>query len=60
MKRWTVRRKDGGWGVFDRGVWSDQFDTLTEAHTWATQCAVADTLYSPGGLTLLRILKGRC
>lgn len=56
-KRWTVRKRHGRWAVYDRDVCWDHFDTLTEAHTWATQCAISDTLHSPGGLTLLRYLQ---
>lgn len=50
-RRWSVRRVGDSWGVFDRGVWADVFPTLVEAHTWATQCAVAAEVYQPGGLT---------
>lgn len=56
--RWQVRQVvPGRWGVFDNGSWQDVFDTLSEAHTYATQLAVADELFSPGGLTYLRALK---
>jgi len=51
--RWSVRKRNGGWRVYDRGYWHDMFNTLPEAHTYATQCAVADKLYEPGGLTWL-------
>jgi hypothetical protein len=53
MKRWAIDKKNGRWRVLDRGIWHDSFDTLKDAHTYATQCAVADELYSPGGLTCL-------
>jgi hypothetical protein len=55
--RWSVRKRDGQWRVYDRGFWHDSFDTLVDAHTYATQCAVADVLYEPGGLTWLRKLE---
>lgn len=54
--RWTVKKYHGKWSVFDRGVRCDDFDTLEEAHTWATCNAVADVLYAPGGLTCLKNL----
>lgn len=60
MKRWTVAKRAGQWCVFDRGIMWDQFPDLDSAHTWATQNAVADVLYEPGGLTLLTILKRGC
>lgn len=57
MKRWSVRKVNGTWRVFDRGIWHDSFDSLPAAHTYATQCAVADEIYEPGGLTRLSILR---
>lgn len=52
--RWTVRKHGDRWKIIDpRGCWVATFDTLTEAHTEATQNAAAETLYSPGGLTRL-------
>jgi hypothetical protein len=51
--RWSVRKKGDQWRVYDRQWWHDTFDTLEEAHTYAMQCAVADVLYEPGGLTRL-------
>lgn len=59
MTRWTVAKYRDKWSVFDRGVRCDDFDTLEEAHTWATCNAVADVLYAPGGLTCLRRLQRR-
>lgn len=59
MTRWTVKKKNGYWTVFDRGIAWDCFNTLDEAHTWATCNAVADVLYAPGGLTCLRRLQRR-
>lgn len=59
MTRWSVVKRDGRWRVLDRGQWSCTFDSLEEAHTWATQCAVADRLYAPGGLSLLAMLYGK-
>lgn len=56
-RRWTVRKRDGRWRVYDNGVWSETFDTLPEAHTEATCHAVADILYTPGGLTLLAEMR---
>lgn len=58
-KRWTVRKRHGRWAVYDNGICWDRFDTLQTAHTWATQNAVSDTLYAPGGLTLLKYLQGK-
>jgi hypothetical protein len=58
-KPWTVKKRAGTWRVYDRGVWHDTFDTLEEAHTYATQNAVADALYQPGGLSLLAEMKGQ-
>ena len=50
--RWSVCKRDGHWRVYQGdAVWNDTFDTLADAHTWATQCAVADRVYEPGGLT---------
>lgn len=59
VPRWSVVKRDGRWRVLDRGVWSDTFDSLEEAHTWATQNAVADVLYRPGGLSWLAWFKER-
>lgn len=55
--RWTVRKVNNRWRVYDRGVWHDSFPTLPEAHTYATASAIADVLYAPGGLTCLTQLK---
>lgn len=57
MKRWRVCKRHGAWRIYDRGTWWDTYNTLTEAHTVATQNAVADTLYQPGGLTLLEEMR---
>lgn len=57
MMRWTVCKRDGRWRVLDRGVWWDTFDTLEEAHSYATENAAADILFKPGGLSLLALLK---
>lgn len=57
IPRWTIKKRDGQWRVYDRGVWVETFNTLQEAHTEATRNAVADILYQPGGLTLLAELK---
>lgn len=54
--RWTVKKKNGYWVVFDRGVAWDCYTTLEEAHSVATRNAVADELYAPGGLTCLKNL----
>jgi hypothetical protein len=56
-KRWTVKKKNHYWVVFDRGVAWDCYDNLAAAHTLATQNAVADVLYAEGGLTCLLELK---
>lgn len=55
-KRWSIRYRGEQWRVYDRDCWWDSFDTLPEAHTWATRNAVADVLYKPGGLNILRYL----
>ena len=57
--RWSVRKQNGRWRVYDRNVWSDTFDSLEEAHTWATQCAVADKLYTEGGLRQLAAMLAK-
>lgn len=56
---WMIKYRDGVWRIYDNQVWHDSCATLTEAHTYATQLAVADTLFEPGGLTLLRWLQRR-
>jgi hypothetical protein len=56
-KRWTVKKKNDYWVVFEGGVAWDCFENLREAHTWATKNAVADELYAEGGLTCLSELK---
>jgi hypothetical protein len=57
--KWRVIHRDGVWRIYDNDVWHDSCDTLIEAHTYATQLAVADTLFEPGGLTLLKVLQRR-
>lgn len=57
MNSWRVCKRDGKWRVYKGWSWAETFDTLEEAHTSATQNAVADTLYAPGGLTLLKKIK---
>lgn len=54
--RWSICYRDGQWRVYDRDCWYISFDDLPEAHTWATQQAVADVLCEPGGLNILRYL----
>lgn len=58
-RRWSVAKRDGRWCVYDRGCLWDRFTDLEDAHTWATQCAVADELFTPGGLTRLSGLLRR-
>jgi hypothetical protein len=55
--RWTIAKRHGQWRIYDRGIWHDTYNTLPEAHTEATQNAVADVLYTEGGLTLLEEMK---
>jgi hypothetical protein len=55
--RWTIAKRHGQWRIYDRGTWWDTYNTLPEAHTAATQNAVADILYQPGGLTLLEEMR---
>lgn len=57
MNRWTIRKRNGRWRVYQDEWWWDTFDTLEDAHTYATQSAVADTLFNPGGLLKLANLK---
>lgn len=61
---WVVRKRAGRWRVYGHGAWWDTYNTLPEAHTAATQNAAAETIYAPGGLTLLtnmrRAYQWRC
>lgn len=57
--KWKVTYRDGVWRIYDNDVWHDSCDNLVDAHTYATQLAVADTLFQPGGLTLLKVLQRR-
>ncbi len=59
MNRWKVVKRNNRWRVLDGGAWHETHDTLVEAHTAATQNAVAAELYSPGGLTCLATLRQR-
>lgn len=56
IPRWSVRKRGGSWRVYDHNTWAYTCDTLEQAHTAATQDAVADVLYAPGGLHLLAYL----
>ena len=58
QRRWSVRKRRGVWRIYDQGTWHDTCDTLAEAHTYATQCAVFDELCEPGGLSRLSVLLG--
>lgn len=57
--RWRVRKEDDRWFIYDRHICHDSCDTLQDAHTYATQMAVADVLFNPGGLTILKTYKER-
>ena len=58
--RWRVDYRRGAWRVVNpKGVWHDSADTLPDAHTYAAQCAVADVLFAPGGLSRLSELHTR-
>jgi hypothetical protein len=57
MCRWRVIKRKGEWRVMDGDAWHDRYPTLTEAHTAATQYAVADALFAPGGLTRLKAMQ---
>jgi hypothetical protein len=57
MSDWRVCKRDGTWRVYDRGVWHETHRSLTEAHTAATQLAVACELFTEGGLTRLRVMQ---
>ena len=59
LKDWQVCKREGQWRVYDRGSWLDSFPTLKEAHTYATQSAVANILFEDGGLTTLKELLDR-
>jgi hypothetical protein len=68
---WAVCKRAGRWRIYQRRsygwvwhdvegygwVWHDVEDTLTEAHTAATQYAVIDELFAPGGLTRLAQMR---
>lgn len=56
MSDYSVCKRDGRWRVYQDDTWTDTFDTLDEAHDWASQCAVADVLYEPGGLTRMTLM----
>lgn len=56
---WKVTYRDGLWRIYNGAIWHDSCPSLEEAHTYATQLAVADTLFEPGGLTLLKELNDR-
>lgn len=56
MRKWTVCKREGRWRVYDNNTWSDTFDTLPQAHSWAMACAISDWLYEPGGLTRIKEL----
>lgn len=56
--KWSVIKRDGQWRIVSpRGFWHDSAPTLPEAHTYASQLAVADVLFESGGLTVLKQLK---
>ena len=57
MNKWKIRYRDGVWRIYEGDSWHDSCPTLEEAHTYATQLAVADSLFSDGGLTLLKELQ---
>jgi hypothetical protein len=54
MARWSVKFRDGEWRVYDGKWFADRFPTLPQAHTAATQLAIATELFAPGGLTRWR------
>ena len=51
MSRWSVKFRNGELRVYDGESWADRFPTLPQAHTAATQLAIATELFAPGGLT---------
>jgi hypothetical protein len=57
VNRWSVVKREGRWRVLDRGAWHETHDTLAQAHTAATQYAVIDECFAPGGLTRLKDLE---
>lgn len=56
MARWHVRCREGQWQVLDRGVWHDTYPCLVDAHTAATQYAIATDVFKPGFLTWFKEL----
>lgn len=54
LKDLQVCKREGVWRVYDRGIWADSFDTLEDAHTFATQCAVVNAIFEPGALIALK------
>lgn len=53
--RYFICKREGRWRIFDRTcVWVDVFDSLDEAHTWATQSAFCDDISEPGCLDRLK------
>ena len=56
-RRWKVVKRYDRWRVLDNGQWHETHDTLREAHTAATQLAVMDACFQPGGLTALKYLR---
>jgi hypothetical protein len=58
---WAVCKRDGKWRIYQRRrdgwVWHDAEHTLPDAHTAATQYAVIDELFNPGGLTRLAQMR---
>ena len=56
-RRWKVVKRYDRWRVLDNGQWHETHDTLAQAHTAATQLAVMDACFQPGGLTALKYLR---
>jgi hypothetical protein len=56
-RRWKVVKRYDRWRVLDNGAWHETHDTLAQAHTAATQLAVMDACFQPGGLTALKYLR---
>ena len=50
MNTWSVRKRKGRWVVYEDACAYDIFDSLPEAHDWATLQTIIEMLSCPGGL----------
>lgn len=58
--KWKVRLWRGRWAVFAPGndTANEDWPTLAEAHTAATQLSIATELFQRGGVTRFYAMKG--